>query len=102
MVLCFSFPGNEIQRKWEHIHDNFRNEAQLKKKVASGQGAIKGLKSICCDQFLLPTMQERGTSGSVTPPSSVNENEAQDVTTEHREGEASHAKDVTYRLQSNI
>jgi hypothetical protein len=102
MALCLSFPGNEFQRKWEHISDNFRNETQLQKKVASGQAAIKRCKCICCKQFLLPTMQERGTSGSVNPPPSVNENEAQDVTTEHRVEEGSHAKDVTYRLQSNI
>lgn len=73
MVLCFLLPGSEVQRKWKTICDNFRNEVQLQKKVTSEQGAIKRRKRICCDQFLLPTMQERGTSDIVTPPSSVNE-----------------------------
>jgi len=47
-------------------------------------------------------MQERGTSGNVTPPPSVNESEAQYVRTGHHVEEGSHAKNATSRLQSNI
>jgi hypothetical protein len=83
----FLLPGNEVQRKCKNICDNFRNVVQLQKKVASGQGAIKRCKYMCCDQFLLPTMQERGTSGNVTSPPSVNESGAQDVRTGHHVGE---------------
>jgi len=102
MVLCFLLPGNEVQRKRKNIRDNFRNEVQMQKKVASGKGAIKRRKCICCDHFLLPTMQERGTSGNVTSPPNVNESEAQDVRTGHHVGKDAHAKDATSRLQSNI
>jgi hypothetical protein len=93
-------PGNEIQRKWRNIRDNFRKELQLQKKVTSGQGARKRRKYIYFDQllFLLPTMQ-RDTSGSVTPPSSVNESETQDITTGNEMGEDSHAKNATYYRQ---
>jgi hypothetical protein len=45
-------------------------------------------------------MQERGASGNVTPPPSVNESEAQEVRTGHHVGEGSHAKDATSGLQS--
>lgn len=99
MVLSFLLPGNEVQRKWKNIRDNFRNEVRLQKKLASGQGAVKRRKFICCDQFFLQTMQERGTSGNVSPTPSVNESEAQDVTSGHHVGEGLHAKDATYRQQ---
>jgi hypothetical protein len=94
-------PGNEIQRKWKNIRDSFRKEALLQKKVASGQGVRKRHKQIYLNQllFLLPTMQELGTSGCITPPPNVNESETQDVTTGHQVGECWHAKDATYRQQ---
>ena len=43
-------------------------------------------------------MQERDTSGNITPPPSVNESEAQDIglTTGNQMGEAFHAKNTTY------
>jgi hypothetical protein len=53
-------------------------------------------------------MQERGTSGNITPPQSVNESEAEDIMTRgNKVGECSSAKDGTYRateeaLQNNI
>ena len=43
-------------------------------------------------------MQERDTSGNITPPQSVNESEAEDMTG-NQVGERSPAKDVTYRQQ---
>jgi hypothetical protein len=75
MTLCFLLPDNDIQRKWKNTRDNFRKE------VAKGQGVKKRRKYIYFDQFLflLPTMQERGTSGNITPPPTVHESEAQDV-----------------------
>jgi hypothetical protein len=76
-------PGNEIQRKLRNIRDNFRKELQLQKKVASGQGARKRRKYVYFDQllFLLPIMQQRDTSGNITPPPGANENEPQDIST---------------------
>ena len=93
-------PGNEIQRKWRSIRDNFRKELQLQKKVTSGQGARKGCKYIHFDQllFFLPIMQEQDTSGNITHPQSVNESEAEDMT-RNQVGECSPAKDATYRQQ---
>jgi len=46
--------------------------------------------------FLLPIMQERDTSGNITPPPSVNESEGEDTTTENRVGERSHAKNAAH------
>lgn len=60
---------------------------------------MKRRNCICCDQFLLPTVQERGTSGNVSPTPSVNESEAQGVTSGHHVGEGLHAKDATCRQQ---
>jgi hypothetical protein len=45
-------------------------------------------------------MQERDTSGNITPPN-VNESEAQDTTTGNQMGENSHANIATYRQQKN-
>jgi len=89
------FPGNEIQRKWRNIRDNFRKELQLQKKGTSGQGARKRRKYIYFDRllFLLPILQERETSGNVTPPPSANESEPQDVTRTEM-GEGSHTTNV--------
>ncbi|GFG33979.1 hypothetical protein Cfor_07524, partial [Coptotermes formosanus] len=72
--------GSEIQRKWKNIRDNFRREVQMQKKVASGQGATKRRTYIYFGQllFLLPTMQERSTSGNCTPPPTANEGEEQE------------------------
>jgi hypothetical protein len=44
--------------------------------------------------FLLPIMQERDTSGNITPPLSCNESEAQDMTG-NQVGECSYAKNAT-------
>jgi hypothetical protein len=87
-------PGNEIHRKWRNIRDNFRKELHLQKKVISGQGTRKRPNYIYFDQllFLLPIMQERDTSGNITPPPSVNESEAEDTATGNRVGEGSHAR----------
>jgi hypothetical protein len=65
-----------------------------------GKGQKKKHKYIYTDQllFLLPIMQGRDTPGNITPPS-VNESEAQDITTENQVGERSHVKDVTYTQQ---
>ena len=91
--------GNEIQRKWRNIRDNFRKELQLQKNVTSGQGVRKRRKYIYFDQllFLLLIMQ-RDTSGNITPPPSVNESETQDMTG-NEVGEGSHAKNATYYRQ---
>jgi len=66
--------------------------------VTSGQGARKRRKYIYFDQllFLLPIMQQRDTSGNITPPPSANESETQDITTGSELGEGSHAKNATY------
>ena len=81
-------PGNEIQRKWRNIRDNFRKELQLQKMVTSGQGARKRRKYIYFDQllFLLPIMKQRDTSGNITPPPIANESEPQDITTGNEMG----------------
>ena len=42
-------------------------------------------------------MQERDTSGNITPPQSDNESEAEDIMTGNEVGECSPAKDATYR-----
>jgi len=42
---------------------------------------------------------QRDTSGNITPPSSVNESETQDITTGNKVGEGSHAKNATYYKQ---
>ena len=42
-------------------------------------------------------MQERDTSGNITPPQSDNESEAEDIMTGNQVGECSPAKDATYR-----
>jgi len=92
-------PGNEIQCKWKNILDNFRKELQLQNKVTSGQGRRKGRKYIHFHQLFLvpPIMQERDTSGNITPPQSDNESEAEDIMTGNQVGECSPAKDATYR-----
>ena len=41
-------------------------------------------------------MQQRDTSGNITPPPSVNESEGEDTTTENRVGERSHAKNAAH------
>jgi hypothetical protein len=94
-------PGNEIQRKWRNIRDNFRKELQLQKQGTSGQGARKRRKYIYFDRllFLLLIMQQRETSGNVTPPPSAIESEHQDVTTGTESGDGSHSKNVTYYRQ---
>jgi hypothetical protein len=94
-------PGNEIQRNWRNIRDNFRKELQLQKKVTSGQDARKSRKYIYFDQllFLLPMMQQRDTSDNITPPPSANESEPQDITTGNEMGEGSYAKNATYYRQ---
>jgi hypothetical protein len=94
-------PGNEIQSTWQNIRDNFRKELQLQKKGTSGQRARKRRKYTYFDWllFLLPILQERETSGNVTPPSSANESEPQDVTTGTEMVEGSHATNVTYYRQ---
>jgi hypothetical protein len=90
-------PGNEIQLKWQNIHNNFRKELQLQKKGTSGQGARKRRKYIYFDVllFLLPIMQQRDTSGNVTPPPSANESEPQEITAGTEMGEGSHATNDT-------
>jgi hypothetical protein len=84
-----------------NIRDNFRKELQLPKNVTSGQGARKRRKYIYFYQllFLLPIMQQRDRSGNITPPSSANESEPQDITTRNEMGEGSHAKNATYYRQ---
>jgi len=49
--------------------------------------------------FLLPIPQERDTSGNITPPPSVNESEAQDITTRNHTREGFRAKNATYMQQ---
>jgi len=44
-------------------------------------------------------MQQRDTSGNITPPPSANESETQDITTGNEMGEGSHAKNATYYRQ---
>jgi len=44
-------------------------------------------------------MQERDTSGNITPPPSANEAEPQDITTGNEMGEGSHVKNATYYRQ---
>jgi hypothetical protein len=97
----FWLPGNEIQRKWKNIRDNFRREVQMQKKAASGQGATKRRKYIYFDQLLsfLPTMQGRSTSGNFAPPPAANEGDEKEVMTEHEVGEVPNAKAATYRQQ---
>ena len=58
-------------------------------------------KYIYFDQllFLLQIMQQRDTSGNITPPPSANESEPQDITTGNEMGEGSHAKNATYYRQ---
>ena len=93
-------PGNEIQRKWRNIGDNFRKERQLQKKVTSGQWARKMRKYVYFDQllFLLLIMQ-RHTSCNITPPPSAKESEPQGITTGNEMGERSRTKDATYYRQ---
>jgi hypothetical protein len=72
--------------------------------VTSGQGARKSRKYIYFDQllFLLPIMQERDTSGNITPQPSGNESEPQGITTGKEMEEDSHVKNATrtyYRQQ---
>jgi hypothetical protein len=95
----FWVPGNEIQRKWKNIHDNFRREVQMQKKVTSGQGATKRRKYIYFYQLLilLPTMKGRSTSGKFTPSPTANEGEDQEVMTGHEVGEVPNGKAATYR-----
>jgi hypothetical protein len=90
-------PGNEIQNKWRNIRDNFRRELQLQKKGASGQGARKRRKYIYFDRllFLLPTLQDRETTGNVTPPL---ESEPEAVTRTEM-GEGSHTANVRQQKQ---
>jgi hypothetical protein len=99
-------PGNEIERKWRNIRDNFQKELQLQKKVISGQGAIKRQKyaRIYFDQllFLLPIMQQRATSGNITPPPSANESEPQDITTGNEMGECYLLEATEEALQNNV
>ena len=68
------------------------------KNVTSGQGVRKRRKYIYFYQllFLLPIMQQRDTSGNITPPPSANESETQDITTGNEMGEGSHEKNTTY------
>jgi hypothetical protein len=66
--------------------------------VTSGQGARKRRKYIYFDQ-LLPIMQQRETSGNITPLPSANESEPQDITTGNEMGEGSRAKNATYCRQ---
>jgi len=82
----------------EKYRDNIQKELQLQKKVTSGQGARKRRKYIYFDQllFLLPIMQQRDTSDSITPPPSANESESEDITTGNEMGEGSHAKNAIY------
>jgi hypothetical protein len=44
-------------------------------------------------------MQQRDTSGNITPPPSANESEPQDITTGTEMGEGSHATNGTYYRQ---
>jgi hypothetical protein len=44
-------------------------------------------------------MQQRDTSGNITPPPSANEIEPQDITTGNEMGEGSHEKTATYYRQ---
>ena len=69
--------------------------------MTSGQGASKRRKYIYFDQllFLLPIMQQRDTSGNITPPPSANESEPQHITTGNEMGEGSHATNATYYRQ---
>jgi len=85
-------PGNEIQRKWRNIRDNFRKERDVRSR-----GKEKAEVHLF-DQllFLLPIMQQRDTSGNITPPPSANESETQDITTGNEMGEGSHEKNTTY------
>ena len=41
-------------------------------------------------------MQQRDTSGNITPPPSANESESEDITTGNEMGEGSHAKNAIY------
>jgi hypothetical protein len=49
--------------------------------------------------FLLPIMQQRDTSGNITPPPSANESKSQDIPRGNEMGEGSHAKNATYYRQ---
>jgi hypothetical protein len=44
-------------------------------------------------------MQQRDTSGNITPPPSANESEPQDIRTRTEMGEGSHATNATYYRQ---
>ena len=44
-------------------------------------------------------MQQRDTSGNITPPPSANESEPQDITTRNEMGEGLHTKNATYYRQ---
>ena len=44
-------------------------------------------------------MQQRDTSGNITPPPIANDSEPQDMTTGNETGEGSHAKNATYCRQ---
>jgi hypothetical protein len=67
------------------------------KRRGSGQEAKKRRKCIYFDWllFLLPIMQQRDTSGNITPPPSANESEPQDITAGTEMGESSHATNAT-------
>jgi hypothetical protein len=44
-------------------------------------------------------MQQRDTSGNITPPPNANESKPQDITTGNEMGEGSYAKNATYYRQ---
>jgi hypothetical protein len=46
--------GNDIQRKWKNIRDDFRNEVQFQKKLTSGQGARKKAKIYLFSSAVVP------------------------------------------------
>ncbi|KDR20478.1 uncharacterized protein LOC110828962 [Zootermopsis nevadensis] len=86
--------GNVIQRKWRNIRDNFRKGIQVQKK-STGQGARKRRKYVYFDQllFLLPTLQERSSSG--------NENETEeDINTGRQVRGVTNANETNERRQS--
>ncbi|KAF5271235.1 hypothetical protein FQR65_LT17676 [Abscondita terminalis] len=76
--------GKEVQKKWKNSKDCFARELTAQRKTVSGQAAKKRRKYICFDQllFLLPSMQDRATSGNIAPSQNNSENEGdQDTST---------------------
>lgn len=59
--------GNDVQRKWSNLRSSFRRELRLQRETSSGQALKKRKKYIYFEKllFLLPSVENRETSGNV-------------------------------------